>query len=119
MVALQKANWLRTQRATLKKHLKRERVGWYDLLRGRDDEWEPIAQDMRLTDVLLAFPRVGPSTVRDVYRHLGILPDNDMRLSALTYERRAALAELLREALVRVGDTTPPPPPDEPEGDMG
>lgn len=102
--ALAKAQWTRTQRAELKRKCKSREVDAFRCLRGADPVWEPIVAPMRLDRFLLVIPGVGERTADELLAEFAL--SGDWQLCALTFERRAELADAL--ALVLAGEPLPP-----------
>jgi hypothetical protein len=101
--ALSKAQFVRSQRAEMKRGFKDGSLDPFRLLAG-SDEWEPIVAEMRVDRFLLAIPGLGDVTLQDALAEFSLR--GDWLLGALTYARRAELAEKLKLALS--GEPMPP-----------
>lgn len=102
--ALAKAQWVRSQRAELKRALKAGTADPWRILRGADGVWEPFAAEMRLDRFLILIPGVGEVTVAEILEEFSL--NGTYRLGVYTFERRAELADKLRLALS--GEPMPP-----------
>ncbi len=90
MDALQKANVIRTQRATLKKDLKAGRVSIHALLQDPPEYLETA----KLVDMLLAVPKYGRVKVHRVLQTCRISPSKT--IGGLSERQRSELVSLLR-----------------------
>lgn len=102
--ALLKAQWVRSQRAELKRALKEGRVDAWALLRGDVAEWEPVAREIRLDRLLLLIPGVGEVTRDEALAELRI--PGRLEPVGMSFAQRAQLSEMLRLALA--GEPLPP-----------
>lgn len=102
--AYQRSARVRSARRELKDAAKRGDVDLLLVLAGNDPKWDTVAAGMKLEDLLLAIPSVGPITVREVLEDVGV--SGVVRVGELTYALRARSAERLRLAL----DGEPVPP---------
>ena len=69
----------------------------YSLIEGDDRDWESIVQRMKISSFLLMVPGIGEVTRDELLDELDVRRSD--RFTALTYERRAALATLVRAVL--------------------
>lgn len=104
MRALAYGNQIRSAGALLKKEMKKGAVDPVVVMRGDDAEWEPFVRPMKLGAFLRSVPTFGPRTVEDFLAHVSL--SSDVRLRALTYERRGELAELI-DATLRGDEINP------------
>jgi hypothetical protein len=94
---LQRANKVRVAQAQLRERLAAGDVDPYQLVAGDDEKWEQVARRMPLGRLLPLIRGMGPVSAKEALAELGV--DGEKKLDALTYERRRALADLLRSAL--------------------
>jgi hypothetical protein len=97
MRALGKAHRVRAARAQLRRGLKAQTIDPVALMRGGDEVWEPWVAEMRLDTVLGMVHGFGEETIKD-FLHTVSLPGR-ITLVALTFEKRAELADLVHLAL--------------------
>ncbi len=90
MDALQKANVIRSQRATLKKDLKAGRTTIHSLLQDPPDYLETA----KVVDMLLAVPKYGRVKAHRVLQSCRISPSKT--IGGLSERQRAELVSLLR-----------------------
>jgi hypothetical protein len=90
MDALQRANEIRTRRATLKRDLKSGRVNIHDLLL----EPPEYVETAKVFDMLLAVPKYGRVKVNKVLVSCRISPSKT--IGGLSQRQRAELVSLLR-----------------------
>lgn len=95
--ALKKAMASRLVRADLRAKCKSGEVDPLALVAGRLDEWEDQVTGWRLEQLLRMVPRLGPVASHEVIEAFVASPR--MKVSALTFERREQLAQLIAEAL--------------------
>ena len=95
--ALERAHWVRSARAKLRQAIKASKVDGYAVLAGEDATWETIAREVKAKPMLRMLKGVGPATATDLLARLQI--EEEIKLKALTFERRAQMADLLHEAM--------------------
>lgn len=97
MEALARGNEVRVHRSRLKARLKTGEASFQPLLLGHDD---PLLDTMKVQELLLAVPGVGPTKVRRVLKGAGVSPSKS--LAGLTnHQRLRLLAELQTFPAVR------------------
>ncbi len=94
---LEKANDRRRQAKEMREQLRSRELNPYGLLAGDDADWEPVVQRLKISSVLLMIPGIGEVTRDELLDELDVRRSD--RFTALTYERRAALANLVRAVL--------------------
>jgi hypothetical protein len=98
MAALARGNAVRAARKRLRQEVERGNLNALEVIRGRvPNEWEEVARTYRIRLALQLKRGVGPTTVREVCKHLGLVEDH--RLGTLSYSMRADLAETVRRLL--------------------
>lgn len=107
MKALEKAQETRRLRGQLRRALKAGQEDFDAILKGNDPRWEPVAREMKLIDFLLLMPGIGNATALDVIEQLELRPK--VTLEALTFARRAEIAQMVKAALELDPVTAPPP----------
>src|SRR3954463_12546926 len=90
MDALQRANEIRTRRATLKRDLKAGRTSIHDLLLSAPDYLEPA----KVLDMLLAEPKYGRVKVNKILVQCRISPSKT--IGGLSERQRTELVSMLR-----------------------
>lgn len=88
MLHLQMANQARSQRARLKDGLRRGQIPFDAVLT------DPIAENMRLVDVLLSVRRIGRVKARKIMMRLGVSPT--ITVGDLTDRQQAELRKAFR-----------------------
>ncbi|HEY3434057.1 MAG TPA: hypothetical protein VGK41_00250 [Solirubrobacterales bacterium] len=94
---LEKGNAVRRQNKKLRELVRAGELDPYGLLAGDNSEWEPVVQRSKVSSVLLMIPGIGEVTRDELIEELSIQRSD--RFNALSYERRAALAQLVRTVL--------------------
>lgn len=94
---LEKGNQARKVVAQMRGDLKARKVDPYELIAGNNGRLEAVVKKQKISVVLTMVPGVGPITRDELLGELGVT--SDTRFTALTYEKRKALAELLRAIL--------------------
>jgi hypothetical protein len=91
-LALKKANKIRRDRSKLKVDVREGRVDGIALIRGDLPRYNGLIAEWQLAHLIRMVPGIGASTEQEIYAVGRFVPT--MRLSALSAERRAYLAEL-------------------------
>jgi hypothetical protein len=94
---LERGNRIRIAQKEMRLDLKAQKLDPYELIAGNNAELESLVRGMKISTVLKMVPGVGTVTRDELLRELGV--SADVRFIALTYERREALAALLRSVL--------------------
>lgn len=97
---LVKANVVRQERAALRAGLESGGVDPWALLRGNDHDWEPVVVNIGLEVLLKQIPGVGPVTAEEALLELGL--NRRLTLAVMSFQRRAELALLVRQAVLGV-----------------
>jgi len=100
---LKRANASRKVIAKMRADLKARKLDPYGLIAGDGGKLEAVVQKSKISTLLMMVPGVGPVTRDELLAELGVT--SDTRFTALTYERRKALADLLRAVLEPDGNT--------------
>lgn len=95
--ALAYGNQVRAARKVLKQKIREGEVDGFDLLRGNVREWERVAEEMRIDQLILALPGVGEVTRDEALDVFKLRPS--WRLAGLSYALRAQLADTLFAAV--------------------
>lgn len=91
---LVKANKRREAVAQLRAELKAGDLSPYPLIAGDCDQWEEEVRRLRVGKLLMMIPGIGEVTKDELLGELMVPPS--VTLMALTFERRAAIAHLVR-----------------------
>lgn len=94
---LEKGNQARKVVAQMRADLKARKLDPYELIAGNGGKLEAVVKKQKISAVLMMVPGVGPVTRDELLADLGVT--SDTRFTALTYEKRKALADLLRAVL--------------------
>ena len=94
---LARANRIRQAQKNMRLDLKAQKIDPYELIAGNNAKLEGLLRGMKISKVLKMVPGVGIVTRDELLAELGV--SADVRFTALTYERREALAALLRAVL--------------------
>lgn len=95
--ALLLANRQRTMQRQLADKMQAGDLDPFVVIAGNGGEWEGAVRRMTLRRLLLRVPGVGEATLDEVCEQLQVR--SDVRLQGFTYEKRQAIADLLRDAL--------------------
>lgn len=90
--ALRKGNKVRRDRAKLRADVKEGRVDGIALIRGDLPKYNGLIDEWQLSHLIRMVPGIGASTEQEIYAVGRFVPT--LRLSSLSPERRAYLAEL-------------------------
>lgn len=94
---LDRANWVRSRKAELRAGLQSGAIEPVALMRGSNDEWEPVVKRLTVGVVAKAIRGFGPVMVREFLEAVEL--DSATRLYALTYAKRGEMADLIHYAL--------------------
>jgi hypothetical protein len=105
--ARQLAAYRRVRRAELRRQIKAGEIDVYRVISGGADEFEDVVSVTKLETLLKMLPGVGEETLEQLIDAIRLR--RYTRMNALTYERRAQIAEVVKGVL-EVPDPMVPPP---------